>query len=819
MWNDLRFTVRALCRSPWYALTAIGVMATTLALASTVFAVVDGVMFRPLPYPEASRLVSVLPGFRDSPAPESGRVHAPVSEVDLANWHRAVPEAQFTAFSAQRAAESGPGIGLNEDTAGVAHVQPNFFDVIGVRPLFGGFSPEDFAQRAQHLPVVLMYDTWQSRYAGDPDVLGRVEILIRARDFGFRIVGVMPEGFTFPSARVAVDFLTPFVRSSPMDPRTRGLNEVVSRLPEGMQPETLAERVVPGLQETAALYSSFGGARLGRDPATEKPYDVIRVSPLSASLARRSKSLFLGVVLAVVLLMLVAAANVSSLMAARALERRRELDVRRSLGASRLAIVRLWATESVVLLATGTLLGLLAAAPLLNLIVSLLPETVVLLKSPRLDWRVAAFVALATSVLSVMVAVMPVRRSLRMPAGGPVKDGSSARARTAGRFAVIGGQVGAAYVLTVVGACLVGSLLVVYGKPLSIRTEGVVVLEVRLHGPGGGRTPADVAERLARGRRIRERLGEIPGVGAVGLVEAEVLRGDRTYDLFSRPEGVGRLSGLDSWGVTGEFYDVVEPVVVAGRLPTNAELEAGEPVIVVSERVARAYWPDAAALGQSLSDSRNKVPHTVIGVVRDVRWHGWDLESPIIYGPYSQLTRAPFLTFFARTDGQTGRVIHEAARSIVEADPTIRVRTAATLDEMYRESVALRRFQSWLFGGFAAAALAVVGSGIFGLLAMATARRTREIGVRCALGATANGITVLLLREQIPVVVLGLLSGGIVSVWAVGFVEAYLYELTVADPRIWASATAVVLLTALAGALIPAWRASRTDPLKALRVE
>jgi putative ABC transport system permease protein len=302
-------------------------------------------------------------------------------------------------------------------------------------------------------------------------------------------------------------------------------------------------------------------------------------------------------------------------------------------------------------------------------------------------------------------------------------------------------------------------------------------------------------------------------------VEAEVLRGARTDDRFSRPEGVGRLSGLDSWGVTGGFYDVVEPVVLAGRLPTDAELEAGEPVIVVSERVARAYWPDAQARGQSLSDSREKVPHTVIGVVRDVRWHGWDLESPMIYGPYSRLARSPFLTFFARTDGQTGRIISEAVRAIEEADPTIRPRTAATLDEMYRQSVALRRFQSWLFGGFAAAALAVVGAGIFGLLAMSTARRTWEIGVRCALGATARSVTVLLLREQIPVVVLGLIAGSIVSAWAVGFVEAYLYELTVTDPRIWASATAVVMLTALAGALVPAWRASRTDPLKALRVE
>jgi hypothetical protein len=307
-------------------------------------------------------------------------------------------------------------------------------------------------------------------------------------------------------------------------------------------------------------------------------------------------------------------------------------------------------------------------------------------------------------------------------------------------------------------------------------------------------------------------------VGAVGLVEAQVLRGGGR-NLFSRPDGVDRLPGLDTWGVTGAFFRVVQPVVTAGRLPTEGELNAGDPLIVVSERVARSYWLESSAVGQTLVDVRGQVTHTVIGVVRDVRWQGLDVETPMIYGPYATLTGGAFLTFVLETDGRTGQIIAEAATAVAEADSTFQPRIASSLDEMFLASVALRRFQSWLFGGFAAAALVIVGAGILGLLAMSAARRTKEVGIRCALGSTPIAVAALMVREQIPAVATGLVLGGVVAAWAVGLVEGYLYQLQTNDPRIWVSAVAMILLTAAAGSLIPAWRASRVDPLTALRAE
>jgi predicted lysophospholipase L1 biosynthesis ABC-type transport system permease subunit len=327
------------------------------------------------------------------------------------------------------------------------------------------------------------------------------------------------------------------------------------------------------------------------------------------------------------------------------------------------------------------------------------------------------------------------------------------------------------------------------------------------------------SERAQRVLHLRERLAEVPGVLAVGATAAQVLRGGGAMTWFMPPSGTKHPENIDTWAITDGFYDVIGPEVVAGRLPTGDELRSHAPLIVVSERAAESYWPGRSALGQTLTDQQSREVFTVVGVVKDVRWVAWDMESPVIYAPYATVGRAPWLTFFLRTNSNTGRVTEQAVRAMEDVDRFVLPSRAGTLDTLFRESVSLRRFQSWLFGGFATAALVVVGVGIFGLLAMTTARRTKEVGIRCALGATPNSVATLILREQAMAVVAGLLAGGAVAAWAVGFVKGYLYELTVTDPRIWLSALGLILLTALLGALIPALRASRIDPLKALRVE
>jgi hypothetical protein len=276
---------------------------------------------------------------------------------------------------------------------------------------------------------------------------------------------------------------------------------------------------------------------------------------------------------------------------------------------------------------------------------------------------------------------------------------------------------------------------------------------------------------------------------------------------------------IDRQSVTAQYYRVVEPQLVAGRLPTQAELAAGAPVIVVSESVARAYWPGGHALGRVLAEFGTADEYRVVGIVKDVRWHSWDTEIASIYGPYARLSREPLVTILMRTRGPVAAVIDEALRAIESVDPAFGPSRAASLDDLFLDSVRARRFQAWLFGSFAAAATVIVGACIFGLLAMWTARRTKELGIRQALGASRHGLVRLMIREQLAPVAVGLTAGGAIAAWATRFIDTFFYEVTVTDPRIWLAAVAVLLTTAAVGVFVPALRASRSDPVQALRLE
>lgn len=822
MVSDLRQTFRSLGRAPWYSATVVGVIALGMALATTVFAVVDGVLFKPIGLPAADRLFTIRPGFKDLP-PADG--YAAVSRDELDGWSAAAPDVAITGFTAQPWV--GFGEGVNRYDAGVVLVQKNIFDVLGVRPLIGGFAATDFDQRVPMQPVIVTYDVWQGRFRGDPNIMGRSVELDHARHAGFRVVGVMPRGFVFPTENTEVKFITPSVLESPaQEPQAltvRRFAEVIARVPAGVGAPALRDRVEAGLAATAAARPPRGPKPEGWSDAMwqrQGPYDRAEVLPLSITLGSRSRPLFSAVFLAVVMLVAIGALNVSGLMAARTLDRAREIGVRRALGASRASVARLIFIESLALIGAGSLVGLVAAWPLLRLTLSLLPEEMALLKPAAIDWRVAAFVVAAAILLAVPTALWPIRRATRSatPAIGHADAGrASERTRSVGRFLIVASQVAGGFVLTLGGSLLVGSLLAVYANELPIRTADVLLVEAWLQGPGGmmGKSP----ERNARIGPLLDRLRHVPGAAAVTITAAEILQGGGSGSWFEPPDGARRLGDVDLQAVTSGYYRVIQPQLIAGRLPTDDELARNARVLVVSERVAAAYWPNGSAIGRRLVEYRDPEPYSVIGIVKDVRWYSWDVETASIYGPYALLSRVPWLTVLIKVQGPAGPVMNESLRAIHDADPLVEARRAATLDDLFVDSVRPRRFESWLFGSFAAAGLAIVGVGILGLLAMATARRVKEIGIRHALGATPPGIVWLLVREQLMPVVAGLAAGGVISTWAASLVEKYLYRITIHDPRAWTTAALLILATASVGALVPAVRASRTDPVEALRAE
>jgi predicted permease len=827
--TDLRYALRSLRKAPWYAVTVVGVIALGMTLATTVFAVVDGVLFRPLPYPQAGRLVTIGPAVSGiDTTPTARQAFFPgTSAFDIAAWKAAAPGVEITAFRAQP--WSGMGEGINEAAMGVAVVQPNVFDVIGVRPLIGGFTAADFDHVDTLMPpVVITHELWQTRFHGRADVIGQTLITNPSRNSGWRVAGVMPRGFVFPAARTPVRFITPSVLAPKIaaDPTQRSYSEVIARLPAGMSAEALRARVEAGMQGVKEVFPAQGERPKGlsdRSWRLRGPYDAAIVMPLADWLGRRERPLFRAIFLAALVLVALGGLNVSGLMAARGLDRARELSLRRALGASTAGIARLVFVEAAVPILTGALIGLALTVPLLQLGASLLPEELVLFTpqtSLAVDARVVLFVLVSAFALALPATIWPIRRATGAHTAS-LAEGSrgSTRTRSIGRTIVIVTQVAGALVLTLGGALLVTSLLRIYANTPAIRTDGIVALGIATTGPGttmGYGSP----ERTVRMNRLLETLRRVPGVQAVALTDAQVLVGGGELSWFAEPPGAEKSKlKVGSHAVSRDFYRVLEPQLVAGRFPEESELDSDAAVAVVSESVAKTYWPGGSPLGQTLIERRERVPFTVIGVVKDVRWNQWDDEVGSIYGPYAKLSRFPFPTVFVRTDLSPAQLTAQAVQAIAAADPLMRVERAGAFEYLFRDSIRARRFQSWLFGSFAAAALVIVGAGILGLIAMSTARRTREMGIRLALGSSRDRLVRLLLREQLIGVALGIAAGSVAAFFAVRFVRAYLYQTTPYEPRVWAAAITMIILTTMAGTLIPALRASRTDPVRALRVD
>lgn len=816
--RELRHALRAVRRAPWYATAVVGVLALGMVLATTVFAVVDGVLFKPLPFPRSTELVSISAGFRGVQGPSGMRPF--VSVTDVAAWREAMPDVKFTIF---RTSSSARLEETNDVPLGVAEVEPDFFDVIGVQPLMGGFSPDHFQEQSNVGATIISYQLWQTRFGGAPDIVGSRVVRGTA---SMEIVGVLPPGFVFP-ARQNAQVLMPlrFSERERTGPRARGF-ELLARIPIASTPDTTQERIEAAMAVVARTFPSLPPLPPGRqyaNPQVLGPFNLAAVSPLDDWLSSRSRSLFLAVFAAAAALVLLGCVNVSGLMAARSLDRRQEIDLRRALGARAEHIAALVLAEAGLLAAAGMLVGVALAIPALRIALAVMPTDLALLKVPAIDWRVVLFAAGVTTISVAGVSIWPIRRGLRTTGASTLAGGlrSVPGVRSAGRFVVVSSQVAIGLTLTLGGALLVDSLVRLHREDIGIDPRHVFAVEVRIPLAAANARPGGAEGILTR---VLQSVRSIPGVTVAGATDAPLLLNTMWSDLGWKPPAGAKPAGyVNEHGITSGFFDVVRPRLLAGRLPSGEELDAGGLVVVVSQSIAKAYWPSQPAVGQTLeysADDGRRLGFQVVGVVADARYMGWDEDRfSQIYAPLLALRRkSGSPSILMRTDN-SGRVLALMEPVMRAEGADVRAIRAMALTTMLAETVRPRRFQSWLFGSFAAAALTIVGAGVLGLTAMTAARRTREIGLRMALGATRDGVVRLFVREQLTAVVTGIVVGAVVSAWAAKFLQAYLYRLTPYDPRVWIIAIVLVAVTATAGTMMPALRAGRIDPATALRSE
>ena len=808
--REVRPALRSLRRTPWYAVTVTGVIALSMTLATTVFAVVDGVLFKPLPYPSPSELFGIEGWYSWATERGSSSPNA-ISRRDIDAWSAAVPDALIGACVLGTSSPLPDG-----DTVRSAMVDRAFLEVLGVRPLYGGFLPSHFETSAKIAPALISYKLWHARFGGQPSVLGTVVRSHSAPATGIEIVGVLPRDFVMPGAsRIEPEVLLPLrTGRAPAERELRG----IARLPAPLAAEPVRRRLDAAARSAMAGFiprtpwpglSETGRRRLG-------PYDEVRLVPFAEYLTDQQRPLF-GIVFALAATLIgLAVVNVAGLAAARAQDRARELSVRRALGANRAAIARVVLVECGLLVSAGTAIGAALARPLLALTVRVLPDGLTLLKPAEIDARVLIFAVLAAAASTIAVSLWPVLmldRFTRIAAGAASSARIAARARGWGAQSVVAAQVALAVTLAIGGALFIGSLARVWREDPGFSARDAATFRVSF-GP-----TASVDRAIALAEEIRR----LPGVRAAAAFSTPFLQRAWMGTMFERPAGRDDPPGLgaDAVRIGPGFFDAARVRLLAGRYPTDDELRHNAPVVVVSQAIATAYWPDRPAVGATLRrEGSPPRPYTVIGVVADTRMKALDAPpAGEIYESVQALTSMQTMMYFLSLSGDPGAGLVEIVAVIQRQHPELAASRSQLVEDALGESIRRRRFLSLLFGAFGVSALVIVGVGILGLMAMRSARRTRELGIRIAIGATRHAVIALLLREQMTGVLAGLAAGALIASWAVTVVRQNIYGSGVYDPTAWASAIGALLVIAVIGALIPARRASRVDPVTALRVD
>jgi len=810
---DLRYAARSLRGSPWYAVTVVGVLALGMALSTTVFAVVDGVLFKPLPYRDAHELHLMYAG--DST--RKSRTGIRLSPKDVRDWEEGLPQARFATFVVLGDISTF-GV-VNGRPVGAAFVDASFLDVLGIRPALGGFEPGDFVVSAlgpfaprepvrgtvprETLPALVSYGFWQRFFGGEIAAIGRTFSAPDLPEIGFRLAGVLPADAVFPAAREQPEILLPLgVPASAFEKRVATVS-VLARLPASTSMSEYQARLDGAMRAALTEYPSSW------------QFDSVRLAAVEEELGRTGRRPFALVFGAAAGLALLACANVAGLGMARAVNRRRDFALRRALGASRLDLWRLVLAEVSLLVAAASVAGIALAIAGLDTVVRLLPADLTLYKAPEVDLRVIAFVLIIGTAATLVIGLAAARAGSRAGLAGSLANVSlAATARGGpGRFAIVALQIAGTLVLALGGTLLVASLVRVFAEDPGFQVDRTLALSVHL-----GRAPRPVM--VSRLDALMQEVRRQPGVQEVGALDSWLLTRSHVPPPVEWPEHAKDVMA-QSVPVASGFFQVAGVELVSGRYPTPDELDSGTRLAVVSERVARTVWPDRPAVGQTLQSTIGAARGSfeVVGVVRDARLRALD-DEPFgqVYLPVAVLgARAP--TILLRTSPGAVDVEGALIRAIAALGSPYSLQRIQPLRALVHDSVRLRIFQAWLFGAFAVSALVLIGVGVFGLIAMTVGHRGREIAIRTALGSTRARLIRLLVLEQFSAVVAGLVAGGLTAAWAARLLKSYVYEITVYDPRVWSAAIAVVTLAAVLGALMPSWRASRHDPMQALRAE
>ena len=797
--QDLRYALRVFRRSPAFAAAAILTLCLGIGTTVAMFTVVNGVLLRPLSFPDAERLhlVSLSPRnfFMRDPG-MADRTYVAFRERDRTFQHLAA----FTTSNGNLTGAGDPAV------ITVGRVTTEFFDALGVPAAIGRtFLPDD-GQEGREQTVVLSDQLWKTRFGSDPAIVGKLVTLDGVRRTA---IGVMPDGFDFPRKATA---WTPFVIK--LDPGNSMLFPVLGRLEPGIAIE----------QARATFEASV--ATLPDGPGEDRSKWIVGLLPLKDLLVgdiRRPLQIFSG---AVLLVLLIACANVANLLLARAAGREREIAVRAALGASRRRLVRQLLTESALLSFVGAALGLLLARWIVPLLLAFAPAgRIPRMEMIRFDGWIIAFAVAAAAGAGILFGLAPALRLTRRRFAGALLPGGRSIMVGQERFraALVVGEIALALVLLTGAGLLAKSFLRLRAVDPGFRPDNVVGLSVEL--PGS--TYDNPAELHAFHEDMLSRLGALAGVNAAGIVNwlplgTQHLNGDFAIEGAAQ----NPRFNVDKTAASPDYFRAMGIRPLRGREFDAQDRASGLGVAIVSRSVAQTIDPSEDVIGRRVSIwGQPKRPNwlTIVGVVDDVRQFGPSQQSrPAVYQPYLQVNQRFFLshmTYVVRTDTEPLAVIpalRNVLRAVDQHQPATRI---GLMREVLDAATAEPGFYARLLGGFALLAVVLALVGTYGVIAYSVAQRTHEIGLRMALGAREGAVLWLVIRRTLILGGSGVLIGAIGAWMATRLLENFLFEITPTDPGTFAAVAVIVFTAALLAGLIPGRRAIRIDPLAALRHE
>jgi len=810
IWQDLRYGARMLRKQPGFTLIAVLTLALGIGANTAIFTVVNGVLLRPLPFRESGRLMSVWS--TDTRRAESKSWTSYPDFVDLRAQSRS-----FERLAAWTEIDHTLTEGEEPQRVRCAWVTADLFALLGVSPKLGrAFDAAEF-KADQHV-VILSHALWQRRFGAAPDLPGRQ---LSINEMSYTVVGVLPAGFQFPLQGEAFEVWMP------LPDRAEGIHgrreaqvlEVIGRL----KPNVTTQQAQAELETiTAALRAQY--------PETNK-FTGARVVPALEELTGDLRRPLLVLFGAVGCVLLIACVNVAGLLLARGATRQREMAVRAALGAPRSRIIRQLLTESLLLACLGGGLGVLLAAWGVDALLALSPGDLPRLEEVGLDGRVLGFTLLLSLLTGVLFGLAPAWSASKIDLTTSLKEG--ARGATDGatgrrlRSALVVAEVALALVLLAGAGLLTKSFWRLRQVDPGFDPRNVLTLRLSLDGYKY-KTPAEWADWF---RRLQERLQTIPGVRGASVVMPVPLHGLKLFDgltfpfeIEGRPMEKSERPRIGGYDIQPGYFRTLGIRLVAGRDFTPRDDAQAPPVVIINEEFARRYFPNENPLGHRLriDSSLDAAPppmREVVGVVGDVKGSRLDAGvRPEVYTPHAQ---DPFNEMYVavKTDSDPRGFVRAVRAAVSELDPHQAFYDVRTLDERRDASIAQQRYSMLLLAIFAALALTLTAVGLYGVVAYTVTQRTHEIGIRVALGAEPRDVFRLVITRGMALVFAGMAIGLVASLALTRLVEGLLYGVSATDPVTFMVISLLLAGVALVACYLPARRATKVDPMVALRYE